>query len=293
MHRQTMLTAGFTGYTGAGARSLVDTINDETGMQEMKGSFMKAEGRDRIESPQNYGFTSVVRQATKDAQGKITACAEAYINFLGGNRSFPIAAVMDDRRYRPWGMKQGENAQYDDLGQMTLMRRTGLYLLSLDGPDDSQQQSQNAPGQHDGTSGGQQQNVARMVSLRHVQKSKQPRPQKQQQGGQGGGGASAGTQAASSGQQQGQDFKHEGETVNTEIRCTAGRIEFRSGDSVVGYYDKGADTWYFKGKIVTLESPTRVETIGPTFLGLDKTGEKGSVVVTVDGNAKQTSAKVS
>ena len=148
------------------------------------------------------------------------------------------------------GLKPGENAQYDDIGQMTLMRRAGLFLLSLDGPDTSQQGAQGKAGD----SGGQQQNVERMVSLRHVEKKKQERKKSGQGDSGGGGGASAASaeqQAAQGGQQQQQDFKHEGESVNTEIRCTKGRIEFRSGDTVVGYYDKGKDAWYFKGRIVT------------------------------------------
>ena len=297
MHRQTPLTAGFVGYTGGGARALVDAIDDSTGMQEMKGDFLHAEARNRVESPQNYGFTSVVLPALKDAAGKILECAEAYLQFLGGNRSFPTALVMDDRRHRPWGMKPGENAQYDDLGQMTILRRTGLYLLSLDGPDSTQQSSNGgtAPGQRDGNSSGQGQTVERMVSLRHVEKSKQPRPTGKSSGSQGSGGAAPGTQAdsGSSGGQgsSGQDFKHEGESVNTEIRCTKNRIEFRSGDSVVGYYDKGADTWYFKGNIVSMEAGTRFETIGKTYLGLDATQEIGPIVETVAGPAKQTFAK--
>jgi len=31
--------------------------------------------------------------------------------------------------------------------------------------------------------------------------------------------------------------------VNTEVRCTANRIEFRTGDKLVGTYDKGANRW--------------------------------------------------
>jgi hypothetical protein len=253
MHRATPLNTSFRAYTSGGARTMIHSIDDGKMMQEMGGNFMKGENRDKVESPQNYGFSSVVRAATKDAQGMIKEAAEGFISFMGGNRSFPVCAIMDDRRFRPLGLKEGENAQYDDLGQMTLMRRAGLFLLSLDGPDDSQKQSgSGAPGQHDG-SGGQGQTVQRFVSIRHVEKQKQKRGQ-QGGGGQGGssGGSSAGTLAAGAdgGQSQGQqDFKHEGESVNTEMRVTKGRIEFRSGDTVVGYYDKQSKTWCFIGKV--------------------------------------------
>jgi phage gp45-like len=233
MHRQTPLTAAFVGYNSGGARALVDTADDTTGMQEMKGSMLHGEARQRIESPQNYGFTSVVLPAKKDKDGRIEEAAEAYLSFLGGNRTFPVAAVMDDRRHRPWGLKPGENAQYDDLGQMTLMRRGGLYMMSLDGPDESQQSQ--SGGATPTQQAEQQQNVERMVSMRHVEKKKQPRPK-------------------GNGSKEGADHKHEGESVNTEVRCTKNRIEFRAGEKVVGFYDKAADTWHFLSKIIIHEA---------------------------------------
>ncbi len=255
MHRATPLMTSFRSYTAGGARSVVDKVDDSTMMQEMSGNFMKGETREKVESPQNYGFTSVVRPATKGKDGQITDSAEAFITFCGGNRSFAVAGVMDDRRYRPMGLKPGENAQYDDVGQMTLMRRNGLYLLTNDNPED-QQQSGGAQGggttptTTDGTSGSGQ-SVERFVSLRHVEKKKQERKKSGQQGSQGGGSSSAGTLAADSGAQgqQQQDFKHEGESVNLEVRVSKKRIEFRSGDDVVGYYDKASKTWVFIGKV--------------------------------------------
>ncbi len=234
MHRATPLNTAFVSYVSGGARTLIDTVDDGKMMQEMAGTMMFGEARDKVEAPQNYGFTSVVRPATKDKNGKIQASAEGFMSFMGGNRSFPVCSIMDDRRYRPYGLKPGENAQYDDLGQMTLLRRTGLFLLSNDNAEDGQQSGGATPTQHD--SGGGSQSTARMVSIRHVQKSKQKRAQPGQA-------QSSGT----SGQQQ--DFKHEGDTVNTEMRVTSGRIEFRSGDTVVGYYDKASATWCFIGKV--------------------------------------------
>jgi phage gp45-like len=221
-------------------------VDDTKQMQESMGNFMANEARSAIEAPQNYGFSSVVRAATKDAQGKIQQSAEGFVSFMGGNRSFPVMGIMDDRRYRPMGMKQGENSQYDDLGQMTLIRRTGLYLLSLDSPDDSQQQSGSSSGGGSAgkdASGGSssQQNVERFVSVRHVVKQQQPRQMS------GAGGQSGGSTGGSSGSSQ--DFQHEGQSVNNEMRVSAARIEFRSGDTVVGYYDKASATWCFIGKV--------------------------------------------
>jgi phage gp45-like len=148
MHRQNPLQQGYVGYTASGARSLVDEIDDKTGMQEMMGSFMNGESRKKIESPQNYGFTSVVNKATKGKDGKIEACAEAYINFLGGNRSFPVAAVMDDRRYRLKELKPGDVAMFDHLQHQFHLNKDGVFLSGrndkkmkfqlLDPPDDDQ-----------------------------------------------------------------------------------------------------------------------------------------------------------
>jgi hypothetical protein len=263
MHRQTPLSAGFVGYSGGGSRTLIDTIDDGQLMQEMKGAMMHGEAREKVESPQNYGFTSVVRPATKDKDGKIQDCAEGFMSYAGGNRTGAFCAVMDDRRYRPLGLKPGENAQYDDVGQMTLMRRTGLYLLSNDNAEDNQQQGQSGGGSTPGqlADSGQGQQVERMVSLRHVEKKKQERPKRggggQSGNGSGSGGASGGgvsARADSGGSSSGsaQDYKHEGETVNTEIRATKKDIQILDGETVVGRYDKASGTWTFSSKTITL-----------------------------------------
>jgi hypothetical protein len=167
---------------------------------------------------------------------------------MGGNRSFPVAGVMDDRRYRPMGMKPGENSQYDDLGQMTLMRRTGLYLLTLDGPDDSQQDSGGAggaQGKAGDSGGGGGKNVERMASLRHVEKQKQERQKPQGTPDASGKvlSAEAWAEQTAAIKKKNENYKHEGDSVNTEVRCTKGRIEFRVGDTVAGSYDKGSKTW--------------------------------------------------
>jgi len=128
MHRQSPLTIGFVGYTSGGARALVDKVMDNPMMQEMKGTFMHGEARDKIESPQNYGFTSVVREATKGKDGMIDECAEAFLSFLGGNRSFPIATVMDDRRFRLKELKPGDVAIFDWMQHQFHFNKDGVFL---------------------------------------------------------------------------------------------------------------------------------------------------------------------
>jgi phage gp45-like len=248
MHRATPVQSLIRSFVSGGARSVVDKVDDLKMMQEMAGNFMKGETRSGVEAPQNYGFTSVVLPADKDKAGKITGSAEAFISFMGGNRSFPMCGIMDDRRHRPWALKPGENAQYDDIGQMTLMRRAGLFLLSLDSEDKGKK-------------------VERMVSLRHVEKKKQDRPKAQSQSGQAGAASQQLTAQQQAAEQQadanGKDHKHEGESVNTEIRCTKNRIEFRAGDKVVGYYDVSEDTWFFTAKVIHNKATQQVKDEAP------------------------------
>jgi len=261
MHRYTPLMTAFRAFSAGGARSIVDKVDDGSLMQEMGGNFMKGESRDKVEAPQNYGFSSVVLPAKKGKDGQIEESAEAIINFIGGNRSHPIASMMDDRRHRPLGLKAGENSQYDDIGQMTLMRRAGLFMLSLDGPDESQQSQSKA-----GDSGGGGKNVERMVSLRHVEKKKQERQKPQGKATDANGRILTpeewATYAADI-KKKNEDYKHEGETVNTEIRCTKGRIEFRSGDKVMGYFDVKEEKWFFTGKVIHNKATEQVKDEAP------------------------------
>jgi phage gp45-like len=174
--------------------------------------------------------------------------AEALMLYLNGSRAHPVAMV-DDRRVRPYGMSEGEGAHYapDGSEQMVLFKETGTYLVSLDGPDLKKSGGASA-GQQAAQSGGQQQKKTRFVSMRHVEKEMQTHKIEKKQQSQQGGGASAAQQAATGGQQQKEKYKHEGKTVNTEVRCTKDRIEFRAGDKVFGYFEKSSEKWNFNGK---------------------------------------------
>jgi phage gp45-like len=128
MHRATPLNTSFRAYSAGGARTMIHSIDDGKLMQEMGGNFMKGETRDKVESPQNYGFTSVVRAATKDAQGAIKEAAEGFISFIGGNRSFPVCAMMDDRRYRLKELKSGDVAMFDHLQHQLHFNNDGIFI---------------------------------------------------------------------------------------------------------------------------------------------------------------------
>jgi hypothetical protein len=112
MHRATPLHSSFRAYVAGGSRATIPEVDDKKLMQESSGNFMSNESRSSIESPQNYGFTSVVMDATKDAMGKITASAESFVSFMGGNRSFPVFGNMDDRRHRLKELEKGDVAMF-------------------------------------------------------------------------------------------------------------------------------------------------------------------------------------
>jgi len=124
MHRTTPLVSAFVSYVSGGCRATVDQVDDSKLMQEMSGAFMKFEQRGAIESPQNYGFTSVVFKAEKDLMGKVLGCAETFISFMGGNRSFPVAGNMDDRRHRLMGLLEGDTAMFRGKGDKQQLHMT-------------------------------------------------------------------------------------------------------------------------------------------------------------------------
>lgn len=135
MHRATPANTSLRAYVAGGARATVNSVDDGKLMQEHASDFMAGESRKAIESPQNYGFTSVAAEATKDAMGKIQACAETFISFMGGNRSFPVAGAMDDRRHRLQKLKPGDVAMFraaTDFLQMHLNGDGGFLTAALD-----------------------------------------------------------------------------------------------------------------------------------------------------------------
>jgi hypothetical protein len=168
MHRATPANSSFRGYVSGGARATVHKADDEKLMQEHHSDFMTNESREGIESPQNYGFTSVVMDATKDAMGKVTACAETFISFMGGNRSFPVAGNMDDRRHRLFKLGKGDTAMFRTKGSKQQLHMTDdgsfwsaprdktirMALLDEDSEKDEQQQQQQGGQQGGGGSGG-------------------------------------------------------------------------------------------------------------------------------------------
>jgi phage gp45-like len=131
MHRATPLNTSFRAYTSGGSRSAVHEVDDGKKMQTSKSNGMKNETRDNIESPQNYGFTSVIADADKGQNGSLKNSAEAVMNFMGGNRSFPMTTSMDDRRHRLWNL--GKDAAKGAAAMFGLKEWGQQYLNTEDG----------------------------------------------------------------------------------------------------------------------------------------------------------------
>lgn len=149
MQRATPLDTSLRSYSAGGSRGVVlevgkqkdqqgndiDGTEDGTLMQELKLGMMKDEERERVEHPQNYGFTSHVLKAD-ETEGKSedeaarAAAAEHFVQFMGGNRSFPVVQNLDDRRVRLRNLKEGEVAVYDDQQQKVHIQRTGIHTRS-------------------------------------------------------------------------------------------------------------------------------------------------------------------
>lgn len=135
MHRATPANSSFRAYSAGGARATIDSIDPMKLMQEIGASIMKGEKRRKIEAPAPYGFAAVPFDADKGEDGKPGLGPETFIAFMGGNRSFPVAGPIDDRRHRMVGMEKGDVALFKgkDDGQQFHMNEIGTFLSSFPG----------------------------------------------------------------------------------------------------------------------------------------------------------------
>lgn len=82
-------------------RGTLGNIDDTQNMQSVQVQHLSDQARDDVERFQQFGFTSVPSQG-----------AEVIVVAIGGDSDHPIAVVVDDRRYRPTGLSEGESAVY-------------------------------------------------------------------------------------------------------------------------------------------------------------------------------------
>jgi phage gp45-like len=135
LHRATPANSNFRAFSAGGARALISKIDDSKLMQEIAGSFMKGEARKAVEHAQQYGFTAVPFDADEGEDGKPGLGPECFVSFIGGNRSFPTAGPIDDRRHRMKGLEKGDVGLFrgKDDGQQFHMNGIGSFLSTYPG----------------------------------------------------------------------------------------------------------------------------------------------------------------
>lgn len=87
-------------------RAVVTRVNDALKCQSLQVSIRADELRDGTERFEDYGMTSHPFEG-----------AEAIALAVGGNRSHTVAIAVQDRRYRPKNMSEGDVCLYNDNGE--------------------------------------------------------------------------------------------------------------------------------------------------------------------------------
>jgi phage gp45-like len=124
MRHSTSRTSADRHASGLGRTVLTD-VDDTKLMQESTHALFNGEQQQRIEHVHPYGFTAVPQKPT--GTGVMRRAAEAFMSFLGGNRSHGIAIAVGDRRYRLYKLDYGEVALHDDQGQQVHFKRNGIW----------------------------------------------------------------------------------------------------------------------------------------------------------------------
>ena len=102
---------------GMVSRAVVSLVNDSPKMQTLQVTLMADQTPDDAEHFQHYGFTSVPLPGS-----------EGIALAVGGSTGHTVVINVDDRRYRIKGLRGGEVALYDDLGQKVHLTRTGIVI---------------------------------------------------------------------------------------------------------------------------------------------------------------------
>ena len=94
------------------ARGVLTRVDDARTMQTVQLTLLEGEVPVGAERFQSYGLSAHPLSG-----------AEALVVFVGADRSHPVVAAVDDRRYRPRGLKPGEVCLYTDEGDSILLGR--------------------------------------------------------------------------------------------------------------------------------------------------------------------------
>jgi phage gp45-like len=264
-------------YSGGGARSTVDTVDDMHFMQEMAGNMMSGEARKAIEAPQNYGFTSVCAAAAKDALGKIIDGAEVAMHYMGGSRSYPVAGAMDDRRHRLWGLDPGDSALF------RLATDHMQFHMHKDGGFWSAPQDKTVRMALINEQSGQQQQVMQQRARRRAQEIARARLGVSARDGSGGGGgagqSSDGEPEDKNGQQKGQKSL-QSQNVQSKMFMHLTKDEAAHSGTNVRHYLTDGNGYY------------EVNQDKNVYVGALKSKAQFATVVTVKGPAKNVFGKI-
>lgn len=101
------------------ARGVLETVDDNKGVQVMGLALLAGERKSNVERFQNYGFSSVP-----------VGESEAIVIFPGGDRSAGVIIAMDERGARMTGLAPGEVGIYSNSGNSILMRLDGTIEVT-------------------------------------------------------------------------------------------------------------------------------------------------------------------
>ena len=93
--------------------------NAKEACQRLQIGLLAGEQKSAVEHVEPYGFTSHAHRG-----------AEVLAAFFGGDRSHGVVITVADRRYRLKGLKEGEVAIFDDVGQKVWLTREGILIES-------------------------------------------------------------------------------------------------------------------------------------------------------------------
>ncbi|SUJ15500.1 baseplate assembly protein [Shigella sonnei] len=102
------------------SRAVITAVDSARKCQSVGLKMIAGDQKQHVEHLEPYGFTSAAQNG-----------AEGVALFPAGDRSHGVVVVVADRRYRLKGLKRGEVALYDDLGQSVVLTRSGIVV---DGP---------------------------------------------------------------------------------------------------------------------------------------------------------------
>lgn len=100
-------------------RAVVNMVNDSLKAQNVQVSMLDDETPDEVERLQNYGLISVP-----------LAGAEAIIGCIGADRDHAVALVVEDRRYRPTGLENGDTGLYHYEGHRLRLTKDGRLIIT-------------------------------------------------------------------------------------------------------------------------------------------------------------------